>query len=414
MNKELINKIVENRKNLIICGDALTNKTINVMYPLLDRIIENKESFLILDTKEEYLNKYYKSLKDKNYGIIILNLKDFKKSVAWNPLWYPYELYKAGKIDTAIDYLEKIAQSIFYTSNNEDPFWANCASGLFMGSTLCLFQDGKPDEINFSSVVNIINSAMEKNGLTDYLTSYLKLKGEKSPEYLYVEPTILSPIDTKGGILTVARERLKGLTSRESLNSLMSQNTFSMEEIANKPTAVILIGTEESKKLSPLVSLFIEQLFLVLYNNNNTRNYYFLLDNFDNLNKINEFIDKLSAALAKNIRFYLITRSLDKLFHTYDEYILKLSNKIYVNNDNIIVNIDNKETIVKNCHAVKEHYDSKIEYPNLDVKHVNTFNIKEYVDKNNKISFNQNGSLEKLVKEIDSKIKEIDNISNKK
>ena len=45
MNEELINKIIKNSKNLIIAGDTLTNKTFNIMYPLLNRIIENNESF---------------------------------------------------------------------------------------------------------------------------------------------------------------------------------------------------------------------------------------------------------------------------------------------------------------------------------------------------------------------------------
>ena len=103
MNKELINKIITNRKNLIIAGDTLTNKTVNIMYPLLNSIIENNESFLVLDTKEEYLNKYYKTLKEKNYNIIILNLKELQSSDCWNPLSYPYKLYQEKKIDKAID-----------------------------------------------------------------------------------------------------------------------------------------------------------------------------------------------------------------------------------------------------------------------------------------------------------------------
>ena len=257
MNKELINKIVTSKKNLIISGDTLTNKTVNIMYPLLDSIIENNESFLVLDTKEEYLNKYYKTLKEKNYNIIILNLKELQSSDCWNPLSYPYKLYQEKKIDKAIDYLEKIAKTIFYKPDNEDPFWSNCASDLFMGVALSLFQDGKPEEINLISINNIINSAMEKNGVTDYLTSYLKLKGEKSQEYLYAEPTILSPVDTKGGILTVARERLRTLISRDNLNLAISQNTFDISEIPNKKTAVILIAKEESRKLNVLASLFI-------------------------------------------------------------------------------------------------------------------------------------------------------------
>lgn len=410
MNKELINKIVTSKKNLIISGDTLTNKTVNIMYPLLDSIIENNESFLVLDTKEEYLNKYYKTLKEKNYNIIILNLKELQSSDCWNPLSYPYKLYQEKKIDKAIDYLEKIAKTIFYKPDNEDPFWSNCASDLFMGVALSLFQDGKPEEINLISINNIINSAMEKNGVTDYLTSYLKLKGEKSQEYLYAEPTILSPVDTKGGILTVARERLRTLISRDNLNLAISQNTFDISEIPNKKTAVILIAKEESRKLNVLASLFIEQLFLVLYNNNKDKNYYFLLDNFDNLNKINEFSEVLSAGIAKDIRFYLVTRSLEQLFSNYNKYILKLSDEIYTTIEEIKFNINNQETIIKNLNNNIDIPTCEIEYPTLQTNHINTFDVKELVNKKSKISTKENNTIEKLVKEIDNKLKEIDSI----
>lgn len=410
MNKELINKIVTSKKNLIISGDTLTNKTVNIMYPLLDSIIENNESFLVLDTKEEYLNKYYKTLKEKNYNIIILNLKELQSSDCWNPLSYPYKLYQEKKIDKAIDYLEKIAKTIFYKPDNEDPFWSNCASDLFMGVALSLFQDGKPEEINLISINNIINSAMEKNGVTDYLTSYLKLKGEKSQEYLYAEPTILSPVDTKGGILTVARERLRTLISRDNLNLVISQNTFDISEIPNKKTAVILIAKEESRKLNVLASLFIEQLFLVLYNNNKDKNYYFLLDNFDNLNKINEFSEVLSAGIAKDIRFYLVTRSLEQLFSNYNKYILKLSDEIYTTIEEIKFNINNQETIIKNLNNNIDIPTCEIEYPTLQTNQINTFDVKELVNKKSKISTKENNTIEKLVKEIDNKLKEIDSI----
>lgn len=410
MNKELINKIVTSKKNLIISGDTLTNKTVNIMYPLLDSIIENNESFLVLDTKEEYLNKYYKTLKEKNYNIIILNLKELQSSDCWNPLSYPYKLYQEKKIDKAIDYLEKIAKTIFYKPDNEDPFWSNCASDLFMGVALSLFQDGKPEEINLISINNIINSAMEKNGVTDYLTSYLKLKGEKSQEYLYAEPTILSPVDTKGGILTVARERLRTLISRDNLNLAISQNTFDISEIPNKKTAVILIAKEESRKLNVLASLFIEQLFLVLYNNNKDKNYYFLLDNFDNLNKINEFSEVLSAGIAKDIRFYLVTRSLEQLFSNYNKYILKLSDEIYTTIEEIKFNINNQETIIKNLNNNIDIPTCEIEYPTLQTNQINTFDVKELVNKKSKISTKENNTIEKLVKEIDNKLKEIDSI----
>lgn len=279
-----------------------------------------------------------------------------------------------------------------------------------MGVALSLFRDGKPEEINLISINNIINSAMEKNGVTDYLTSYLKLKGEKSQEYLYAEPTILSPVDTKGGILTVARERLRTLISRDNLNLAISQNTFDISEIPNKKTAIILIAKEESRKLNVLASLFIEQLFLVLYNNNKDKNYYFLLDNFDNLNKINEFSEVLSAGIAKNIRFYLVTRSLEQLSSNYNKYILKLSDEIYTTIEEIKFNINNQETIIKNLNNNIDIPTCEIEYPTLQTNQINTFDVKEFVNKKSKISTKENNTIEKLVKEIDNKLKEIDSI----
>ena len=52
----------------------------------------------------------------------------------------------------------------------------------------------------------------------------------------------------------------------------------------------------------------------------------------------------------------------------------------------------------------------EIKYPTLQINQINTFDVKEFVNQKSKISTKENNNIEKLVKEIDNKLKEIDSI----
>ena len=69
MKKEILEKMFNSKKNLIVSGDISTGKTENVVFPVVEEIINNNQSLLVLDSKEEYINKYYDKLKEKNYNI---------------------------------------------------------------------------------------------------------------------------------------------------------------------------------------------------------------------------------------------------------------------------------------------------------------------------------------------------------
>jgi len=76
-------------------------------------MINKKEGLFILDSKEEYLNYYYDKLKEKNYNIILINMRDLDKNEGWNPLEHAYSLYKKGDRDAAQECLEKIGRTLF-------------------------------------------------------------------------------------------------------------------------------------------------------------------------------------------------------------------------------------------------------------------------------------------------------------
>ena len=413
MKQEMLEKLYNSHKNLIVTGDVASGKTTNVLFPIVEDIINKKESLFILDSREEYINKYYEKLKENNYNIVILNLRDMNKSEGWNPLEYPYEIYKEGDVDKTQEYLEKIGKILFYENTNVDPFWASTASDFFTGVALSLFEDGKPEEINFNSINNMFNGIDKKYGVTDYITTYFRTKEVTSRPYIYVSSTILAPSETKGSILSVARQKLRLYVSREKFSCLMNKTTFNLEDVVSKPTAIIMIARDENRSLNGLVAMFIEQLYSILLDRKAKVKFNFVIDNFDIIEKCNDLVDILSSCLSRNIKVYLATRSMERLIDKYGSYTTKLCDLISIRNNDIKLVINNiEESIEKEFESV-EINDGQIDYPTLKVSTINLFDLEKTVEnlKNNEflskfknLDSNNSSEVDELVKRIDARI----------
>ena len=139
MNKrDLLKKVYNSKNNVIVNGRINSRKTYGVMFPLMDIIIENNESFFVLDSKEEYFRRYYNELKENGYQTIIINLRNSLASDGWNPLTYAYSLYCSNHIDEATRSIEKIADVLF-EHQVDDRFWAVSSKNVFLGLIWFLF-----------------------------------------------------------------------------------------------------------------------------------------------------------------------------------------------------------------------------------------------------------------------------------
>lgn len=418
MKKEILKRILNDNKNLIVSGDISVGKTSNVLFPLVREMIDEKQSLLVLDSKEEYIKEYYDDLKSKDYNIVILNLRNLSKSEGWNPLEYPYNLYKDGKVDEAINYIEKQAKAIFYDDSEVDQFWSNNSSDFYTGIVLGLFEDGKDNEINLSSVNSMFNSTDNKYSVNDYVTQYFKLKNPSSQSYIFASSTISAPKETKGGIISVARQKLRTYVTREMLSTLLNKTTFSYEDILTKPTAIFVIARDENKYINNVATMFIEQLFTILVNSKIQNQFNFVLDNIDDLERVNELSDMLSSGVSRNIKFEIATRSYEELIEKYGKYIEKLSNLVVVEKDIKLV-IDNEEYTEEKEQLIEFIQDENVEFPLLQKEKIEMFDIVEFVRSKkesidmcnpflaNNLSTNV-PDINGLIKDIDRKIEQLD------
>ena len=404
MIEEILKKVYENNKNLIINGDlSISNKHFGLS--LVNEMIKFDESLFIVDPKKEYINQYYDLLKEKNYNIVIINYNDLINSEGWNILEYPYKLYKDGQKDNALKYLEQISKEIFYEKDPYDPFWTNSASDLFIGVTLGLFEDGKENEINLNSISRMFNCLNEKINDSSYLEEYFKTKDSTSLSYIYASNTILSPDETRRGIISVAKQKLRLLVFKELLNKQLNKTTFSFDDIVNKKTAIFCILENETTYANVFVPILIKELYLILVDKKINNKFNFVLNDFNSLNNIDNIISIINSNELKNIKFTIFTE--DNLINDNN-----LFNKIIVTDNNIELIINGEKFQIENNEV--ELKESKIEYPKLNDSNIKIFDLKKFLSdkKDYKIEEITYEDLDALKKKIDEKIKELDEENN--
>ena len=345
-------------KKLII-GKTDTGKTRGILFKDTIKSIETNENLLFLDNKQEYYRTFAKTLKEKDYNVLVLNLKDTTKSNGYNPLYLPYKLYKQGDIDTSIELVEKLALEIFKSDSlTADPFWENSASSYFTAMVLTLFKEGKLEEINIGSVGMMINQSSIKVGDTTLFNKYLETLDPFDKIYVSASTTAFAPNETKASILSVIKDKITFYLMKESLLNMLSTNEIKLDELKNK-TAIFIIGKEGLS--NSLANIFIDQLINIILDNNIKFSFY--LDNFESYSRILEFNNLLEMATINELNVYVAIKSMEELENKYGKHITTRFNEVI---KNVVVD------------ELMDVLDYNI-YPVLELKKHNYFNLEEFL-----------------------------------
>ena len=328
--------------NLYVGKNAKEN-----LFNEIEETIKNNESILISNNDETYYNKYKKILEDNNYNVFVLNLNDSSRSNSFNPLVLPYSFYKTGNKDKAVELITNLAREIFKEDNpNTDPFWENSAADYFLALTLILFREGKVEEINLGSIQAMFTLAERKIDEISVIRKYMDNLDVLDSIYIAGSSIIYAPADTRGSIMSVAKQKLNTYCIREMLLNNLCNNDINLSD----KTAIFIIN---NKSLNRIGNILIDQVF------ESGKKFTYFLDKFSdcaNLLELDNIID--------NDTLYMVFNSEEEFTSKYGK--LKL-NKI----DNIIELSEKKDVII-----------TKEELP-ISVKKENKyFNFEEFVKNN--------------------------------
>ena len=348
--------------NLVI-GATGSGKTECVVKPLVNLLSKKGESMIITDPKGEIYEYCGEYLKSQGYKIVILNFRDPERGNAWNPLSLPYQYFKSGNADKGIELLDDVALNILYDSSSgksDSEFWEKSAADYFSGLALGLFMDAKEKEVNLNSINYMSTVGEERRGTTPYIKEYFSLKGEDSSAYIFASNTINAPNETKGGILSTFRQKIRLFSTRESLSEMLAYSDFDMRDIGKQKTAVFMIIHDEKKTYHGLMTIFVKQCYETLIDcaqaNGGKLEYRtnFILDEFANMPPLKDVDAMVTAARSRDIRFTFIIQNFAQLNEVYGEEIAQVvkgncGNLVYL----ISTELKALEEISKMCGEVK-------------------------------------------------------------
>ena len=352
----------------LVIGATGSGKTQSVIFPTVNCLAKAGESMIITDPKGEIYEKTSNMLREKGYQILLLNFRDPQKGNSWNPMELPYTIYKSGNTDKAIELIDDLALNILYeeSSGNSDPFWEKTSADYFAGLTLALFEDAKPDEINLNSISLMTTVGEEKFGGTTYIKEYFGAKSPSSPAAINASGTIMAPNETKGGILSVFRQKIKLFASRENLSEMLSHSDIDIETIGEQKTALFIVIQDEKKTYHSLVTILLKQCYETLisvaqkHGGKLPVRTNFLLDEFANMPPLKDVTTMITAARSRAIRFTMIIQNFSQLDQVYTK---EVAETVKGNCGNIIYLITTElkalEEISKMCGEVKSKKDEK-------------------------------------------------------
>lgn len=339
--------------NLVI-GCTGSGKTQSVILPSLKLSIKSNESILVNDPLGELYKSNAKKLQEEGYNTILLDFQDSRYGNNWNPLTLAYKLYKEGNTDKAIDLIDDLGYYLFEdpTRTNSDPFWVNSVINYFGGLTLYLFENAKEEEINLKSIETLTNQISESKLSQEFIEKI----DSNSLIYSKLVGILKAPAETKGSILAVFRQKIEKFIAKENLTNMLSTTDFDITNILKEKTAVFIVSGTSTQSES-LIPLFVNQIIdAVSIYDKRERKLNMLLDEFDSLLPIKNFVKKLEYSRSLGIKITVCIRSFIHLQNMYSKEeveILKMcfGNIIYLLSKDIYT----LEEISKYCGEVKEN-----------------------------------------------------------
>lgn len=357
--------------HLLAIGATRSGKTTGYVIPTLNVLLnkKNKPSLVISDPKQELYRANAKKFADKGYRVLLLDFTNYTHSDCWNPLTKYYRAYQnylaaenmvqlvqtengprnafqgvvyevQEELDRAIaefkeQYLDEAEKGITALSaatipntNQKDPFWDDSARDLLRAILYGMLEDSETgaiteDNFSFDTVMRIFDSFTDSD--SDYDGGYFtKRSMTKSKAHQLARKCIIEQAATTRRCISSNFAAKMSKFRDTAVRRITCANTFELQELDDGEPTVIFVSYKDEESLHyEVISLFLTNLYTELIGvarRKGTalqRPFYFLLDEFGNLPKFNDFDKVISACGGRNIWFLLILQSYAQLNNIY-------------------------------------------------------------------------------------------------
>ena len=232
----------------------------------------------------------------------------------------------------AFEDLKDIASVLCPIQSNNDPIWERGAKDLVLGTMLAMLEDSEnpelgmtKDRFNFYNLAKILNmkDGDQGNPLKS-LIDYFAGRDTLSQAVQLANQVITNADKTMKSYMGIVTDRM-GLFSDMGVCFATSTNEMDLKTFADQPTAVFIKIPDEKTTRHPIATMFVSQLYKILVDVANkrggslARDVYFLLDEFANMPKIENFETIITVARSRRMYFTLILQSYAQLTIKYGQ-----------------------------------------------------------------------------------------------
>lgn len=301
----------------------------------------------IYDVYDEYKNVYRNAFERtdsfEESGLEKANPNDeFVEGEKWyefnNKAYKTYEqlvlgmkIYKKQLFDEVYESLNDLVSVLIPIENDKDPMWEKGARAITLAVLLAMLEDSEVEELNMTKdKFNFFNlTKILQNSNQDYLElrKYFQGRSPLSKALSLSKQVCDAAESTRASYMSVVYEKLT-LFNDSGICGLTSKSDFTPKSLAEKPTALFLKIPDEKTTRHNLAAIFILDLYksLIKVASANPdlslpRNVYFILDEFGNMPKIENFDKMITVGRSRKIWFNIIIQSYQQLNNVYGDKV---------------------------------------------------------------------------------------------
>ncbi len=373
--KEKIHYIKDDVHTLVV-GATRSGKSRCLVIPSICTIGLAGESMVISDPKGElfqYTNKYLESL---GYGVICLDYKNPDKSTKYNLLQPVIDAVNNGDMEKAEMYAWDITNIIVGDNVSNERIWENGEKAVICVGILCVVLNelNKPNP-KYQNLTNVYWFIAEMNKKIEDkypIDLYIEKLPQEHPARALLSISEVAPSRTKGSFFTSALTTLRLFTIK-SVYNITNTSDCTLEDIGRKKQAIFFILPDEKTTYYQIASLVVSQLYEMLVRQADQRGgrlknrVNFILDEFGNFVKINDFTNKLTVAGGRGMRFNLFLQSFEQLDMKYgkeESHIIKSNCQNWV-----YLQADDDETLQSICNKLGKYTTSAYQLSSNHQRH---------------------------------------------
>jgi type IV secretion system protein VirD4 len=268
-------------------------------------------------------------------------------SASYPPEWYEFnniafpslamaenemKTYRQKLLSDAEADIKDICAAICPIENERDPSWEQGARDLIQGVALAMLEDSlNPDlgmtkeKFNFYNIYKILSLRdNDPQAMFKSIKNYFEGRDKLSPAATLAQTVVANAENTMRNFFGVATQKM-AMFADKGICYITSGTEIKFEDFAVKPTAFFLIIPDQIKIRHTLATLCVSQLYKALVNLANSRGgklpwpTYFILDEFGNMPKLNDFATIVTVSRSRGIFLTLVLQDYKQLETIYGQ-----------------------------------------------------------------------------------------------